>query len=804
MATTPTNLPVPSESPRDLKFNAGKIDEFVTSSESSFTDRFGNKHYTIEGINKLSKEAMASFGYITMDSFEDGNTLTLPNQVLRLEAIGEYYRWDGAFPKVVPAASTPESTGGIGAGKWLGVGDAALRSELSSEKGASLIGYGDVTVADKLNELKTPFDFGAKGDGITDDTLALQAYIDGVDGDIDLYGKTYLVSKNPALATTYPTEPDFANNGYNFCPCLAIVNKTNKKIFNGTLISKVFGQSVISIINSSGIELSGLKVIGFGKFPAIDHPSGYAEKGYSSGGYNTVDGGMLFGTNNAIATGDYNLGKYNGISGQFPVYDPAWDPTGDYRLNWGEFGGGYIGSYACGVTIQRACKFINIKNCEIYGFNDAAVSIGIKNTVNTTGFTDYSIDSDVPRSVNIKNCYLHDCYNAGVHVCSGYNIVYDSLRVENIGHPNADDATDTDINPGYGVTTSRFRNIRNITCVNSFFMNCKRKSIDFHAGGQLIVDGNFCMRTGVNGIYFEAGFGWDNGYEPYNVIVTNNYIVTRALGVVGTGGISMVGNGSALAESYPYPFLKCNNNYIEVRASNGVGISNGYNNNDFHYEDINICDNTVVYKSDTYTPGNFVGIRCNLNTSSGTLLPKQIIKLSRNSIKILSTMGNYPYGTPINIGGSPAVIIATENTVDMGNLPNGSSAWYFTITPSSATDYYFSGNKIINYIKPSSLRQAEVMFYDNIGFTATRGAVSIPMQWFRGIWTVEAAGLDSLAGAKSVTLASDGNGITQGTPIQQGSISAAMTISSSNIGFTTTAGTICYVGVKMKPVGIKA
>lgn len=31
MATTPTNLPVPSESPRDLKFNAGKIDEFVTS-----------------------------------------------------------------------------------------------------------------------------------------------------------------------------------------------------------------------------------------------------------------------------------------------------------------------------------------------------------------------------------------------------------------------------------------------------------------------------------------------------------------------------------------------------------------------------------------------------------------------------------------------------------------------------------------------------------------------------------------------------------------------------------------------------
>ncbi|UGV23773.1 tailspike protein [Hafnia phage Pocitis76] len=154
MATQPTNLPVPSESPRDLKFNAGKIDEFVTSRELKYIDRFGGEHYTIEGISKLSKEAISSFGYITMDSFEDGNTLTLPNQVLRLEATGEYYRWDGAFPKVVPAASTPESTGGIGIGKWLSVGDATLRGELSSKDGYSLVG-----------ELKSVADFyGMTGD----------------------------------------------------------------------------------------------------------------------------------------------------------------------------------------------------------------------------------------------------------------------------------------------------------------------------------------------------------------------------------------------------------------------------------------------------------------------------------------------------------------------------------------------------------------------------------------------------------------------------------------------------------------
>ncbi|EWG71724.1 hypothetical protein P346_00406 [Enterobacter sp. DC1] len=140
MATQPTQDAVPSESPRNLKFNAGKIDEFVTSMGWTYTDRFGNQHYTIEGMRWLAQQAIAAFGYITMESFEDGNTLTLPNQVLRLEATGEYYRWDGAFPKDVPAGSTPDSTGGVGVGKWLSVGDATLRSDLAKSDGLKLTG----------------------------------------------------------------------------------------------------------------------------------------------------------------------------------------------------------------------------------------------------------------------------------------------------------------------------------------------------------------------------------------------------------------------------------------------------------------------------------------------------------------------------------------------------------------------------------------------------------------------------------------------------------------------------------------
>ena len=152
MATIPTNNPIPSEDPRDLKFNAGKIDEVVNSDAHYYTDRFGVKRFTIAGFQYTAEEAIRNYGYITMDSFEDGATLTLPNQVLRYEATGEYYRWDGEFPKIVPAGSIPDSTGEVKLGAWVSVGDASLRSELKTNNGSNLVGTNNgLTVQQRLN-----------------------------------------------------------------------------------------------------------------------------------------------------------------------------------------------------------------------------------------------------------------------------------------------------------------------------------------------------------------------------------------------------------------------------------------------------------------------------------------------------------------------------------------------------------------------------------------------------------------------------------------------------------------------------
>lgn len=131
MATTPTTTPIPSESPKDLKFNAAKVDEIVNSPEEAYSDRFGNARLTWAGIEAISRETISRLGYIPLKSFEDGATISVPSEVLQQESSGDYFRWDGALPKVVAPGSTPESSGGIGKGKWLSVGDATLRTDLN-------------------------------------------------------------------------------------------------------------------------------------------------------------------------------------------------------------------------------------------------------------------------------------------------------------------------------------------------------------------------------------------------------------------------------------------------------------------------------------------------------------------------------------------------------------------------------------------------------------------------------------------------------------------------------------------------
>ncbi|MDM2973240.1 right-handed parallel beta-helix repeat-containing protein [Citrobacter sp. CK198] len=193
MTTYNTGNPLGSAAAKDLYDNAQNFDHLSNDRvNETWDDRFGVPHLTWHGMEVRYQEKLSSMGWSLMDSFQSGATLTRADQALRWtlpDGNGEYYRWDGELPKTVPTDSTPESTGGVGAGAWIGVGDASLRSQIiANQPGA--------TVVNGFFLKFTPVAYGALATTGTDDTTAFTACIAAMpDGaTMDLQGLTYSVT----------------------------------------------------------------------------------------------------------------------------------------------------------------------------------------------------------------------------------------------------------------------------------------------------------------------------------------------------------------------------------------------------------------------------------------------------------------------------------------------------------------------------------------------------------------------------------------------------------------------------------
>lgn len=124
------------------------------------------------GSVDLGTLAVSREEYLTLPgSFASGVTVNAKNELV-VFTDGKY-RWDGARPKVVPVGSTPATTGGVGVGAWISVGDASLRSYLATNSGSGAVGYsfkGLVNashrkVNEKLDEYASLWDFHCDSSG---------------------------------------------------------------------------------------------------------------------------------------------------------------------------------------------------------------------------------------------------------------------------------------------------------------------------------------------------------------------------------------------------------------------------------------------------------------------------------------------------------------------------------------------------------------------------------------------------------------------------------------------------------------
>lgn len=162
----------------------------------------GQTQKTLPAVLRDAGFRPASFTFATGGTLAVGDSDVVVLWPISSGGDGRYYLWKGAYPKVVPASSSPATTGGVSDSGWLPWGDITLRSELASASGAGLIGFAaslpDVqTVSlDKFLPKTSPLSYGATFDGIDDDTA-------GINKAIKAKGpNSYAVIQFPAGATS--------------------------------------------------------------------------------------------------------------------------------------------------------------------------------------------------------------------------------------------------------------------------------------------------------------------------------------------------------------------------------------------------------------------------------------------------------------------------------------------------------------------------------------------------------------------------------------------------------------------------
>ncbi|QYC51789.1 tail spike protein [Proteus phage vB_PmiS_PM-CJR] len=196
---------------------------------------------TLDGLEDLYQDALSNIGYQQMGDFEQGINITGRNQIVFEN--GSWYIYRGDLPHVTTGASLAED-GGVWSeenpnGQWVNVGQAGIKEELASSNGANMIGYKlphDLSILRKLSvkidERVSLLDFGLIGDGIADDSNAIQKALDYCyEKKVGLTGKYGLKSKVTKTIYLPPFEDRFKMVDLDFCGLMLLPTSEVKKVF---------------------------------------------------------------------------------------------------------------------------------------------------------------------------------------------------------------------------------------------------------------------------------------------------------------------------------------------------------------------------------------------------------------------------------------------------------------------------------------------------------------------------------------------------------------------------------------------
>jgi hypothetical protein len=485
----------------------------------------------------------------------------------------------------------------------------------------------------QYSEYVFPEMFGAKGDGTTDDTKAIQKAINIATKGVYLLNKNYLVSKSTVLHSYYPNGDE---------PCIAIINKDNFSFLGkGKLKVNIHAQGILDINNSKNITVEGITFEGYGNFPPLDGTTGRGEKGTADAGYNTTDGESIWGKyrNNQL-----NTSNYTGVNG-------------DPNAIWGTWGNGYIGNISAGITVLNQSENIIIKEVTCKNFNYTGIQLGL--------YTE-AIPS---KNIRITDCYLSDNYSSGINMRACKDVIIEKCYITNNGHPDSS-VTDDVIDPGYGTSTTGSPNFipTNIIIKDNFYYENKRKGIDFHSIIGTIVENNV-VKNSAYGLAI-----LDFTYEDRQCVIKSNHFETCGYTYGDALRYQQFINDSTHRNSdviiCDNMLINCSgyNGAIYFRKGNGVIIKGNYIRGNEVPNDKNASGSLVLIGKNDEATKNIImsenkietdkifGIYC--NWIENCIISDNIIKNSNSS----GSVGIY------QVSSSTKDILVTNNIVDGFNI----------------------------------------------------------------------------------------------------------------------------------------